>query len=283
MKEIDIADSLGISMDKKNEKPNEDFLFAHNNKDCRYGKVEEATGLTVIAGPCSVESEEQITNLALSLKDMGADCLRGGAFKPRTSPYDFQGLGAEGIKYLVKAKNLSGLPIVSEIVDIRDIDLFEEIDIIQIGSRNMQNYALLKELGKTKKTILLKRGNAASYEEFLKSAEYILSTGNENVILCERGIRTFERYSRNTLDITAVPAIKEMSHLSIAVDPSHAAGKASLVSPLACAAVAAGADYVMIEVHNDPDKAWTDGKQAITPEEFKTLIGKLRKIWQYTH
>lgn len=283
MKEFDVADSLGISMDKKNEKPNEDFLFAHNNKDCRYGKVEEATGLTVIAGPCSVESEEQITNLALSLKDMGADCLRGGAFKPRTSPYDFQGLGAEGIKYLVKAKNLSGLPIVSEIVDIRDIDLFEEIDIIQIGSRNMQNYALLKELGKTKKTILLKRGNAASYEEFLKSAEYILSTGNENVILCERGIRTFERYSRNTLDITAVPAIKEMSHLPIAVDPSHAAGKASLVSPLACAAVAAGADYVMIEVHNDPDKAWTDGKQSITPEEFKTLIGKLRKIWQDMH
>lgn len=235
-------------------------------------------GLTVIAGPCSVESESQIFSIAESVKKAGADFLRGGAYKPRTSPYDFQGLEAEGVRLLLRVREEVGIPIVTEIVDAANLDLFADIDIIQVGSRNMQNFALLKALGKTKKPILLKRGYAATYKELLTSAEYILAEGNPNVIVCERGIRTFETYTRNTLDIAAVPAIKKLSHLPIAVDPSHGSGRSEFVKALSLAAVAAGADALMIEVHNHPEEALSDGKQSITPDEFAVLINKAKAI-----
>ncbi len=232
----------------------------------------------VIAGPCSVESEEQIIEVAKAVKASGATLLRGGAFKPRTSPYDFQGLRADGIELLLEAKKETGLPIVTEIMTPAHLPLFENVDVIQVGARNMQNFELLKELGKTKKPILLKRGLANTIKELLMSAEYIMAGGNENVILCERGIRTFETYTRNTLDISAVPVLHELSHLPVVVDPSHATGVARLVKPMALAAAAAGANGVMIEVHNDPKKALCDGPQSLTPELFDDVMHSLTRV-----
>ncbi|MDY5911643.1 MAG: 3-deoxy-7-phosphoheptulonate synthase [Inconstantimicrobium porci] len=233
----------------------------------------------IIAGPCSVESEEQIIEIAKSVKKSGATMLRGGAFKPRTSPYSFQGLKDEGLDLLLKAKKATGLPIVTEIMSTDYLDRFaNDVDVIQVGARNMQNFELLKELGKTKKPILLKRGLSATYEELLMSAEYIMAGGNDNVILCERGIRTFETYTRNTLDVAAIPVIKRLSHLPIIIDPSHSAGKWWLVEPLAKAAVAAGADGLIIEVHNDPANALCDGQQSIKPDKFDSLVQELKMI-----
>ena len=235
--------------------------------------------LTLIAGPCSVESEKQIVSIAKEVKKSGATMLRGGAFKPRTSPYSFQGLKYEGLELLKEAKAATGLPIVTELMSPYDIDRFvQDVDVIQIGARNMQNFELLKELGKLDKPILLKRGLAATIEEWLMSAEYILSGGNPNVILCERGIRTFETYTRNTLDLSAVVAIKQVSHLPIIVDPSHATGKAWMVPALARAAIAVGADGLIIEVHNDPVHALCDGNQSIKPEQFDEIMQDLRTI-----
>jgi len=225
-----------------------------------------------IAGPCSVESEEQITYIAAEVKKAGAAFLRGGAFKPRTSPYAFQGLRAEGLRLLEEAKQQTGMPIVTEIMDISHLELFDNVDVIQVGARNMQNFELLKELGHTNKPILLKRGLAATIQELLMSAEYIMAGGNNNVILCERGIRTFETYTRNTMDISAIALLKEKTHLPVIADPSHAAGFSRLVKPLALAATAAGADGIMIEVHNDPAHALCDGPQALTPEQFKEVV-----------
>ena len=232
----------------------------------------------MIAGPCSVESEEQIIEVARAVKASGAQILRGGAFKPRTSPYAFQGLKGEGIELLLKAKADTGLPIITEIMNINDLDLFHDIDIIQVGARNMQNFDLLRELGKTDKPILLKRGLANTLQELLMSAEYIMSKGNEKVILCERGIRTFEPATRNTLDLSAVSVLHELSHLPVVVDPSHATGKVSLVPPMALAATAAGADGLMIEVHNNPAKALCDGAQSMTPAQFDDLMGRVNRI-----
>lgn len=233
----------------------------------------------VMTGPCSVESEDQIEGIAKAVKENGATFLRGGAYKPRSSPYAFQGLGLEGLEYLKHARERTGLPIVSEIMSVDMVERFtEDVDIIQVGARNMQNFVLLKELGKIRKPILLKRGLAATIEEWLMSAEYILSEGNEQVILCERGIRTFETYTRNTLDISAIPAIKRLSHLPVIVDPSHATGKAWMVEAMSKAAVVAGADGVIIEVHNDPARALCDGQQSITPSQFQQLMTKLRKL-----
>ena len=231
--------------------------------------------LTVIAGPCSVESEEQIITVARSVKASGAKLLRGGAFKPRTSPYAFQGLRDEGIRLLLEAKKDTGLPIVTEIMDVSQLDLFAEVDVIQVGARNMQNFELLKQLGHTDKPILLKRGLANTYQELLMSAEYIMAFGNEQVILCERGVRTFENYTRNTLDISAIPALKTLSHLPVIIDPSHAAGIARFVQPLSMAAVAAGSDGLIIEVHNNPPCALCDGMQSLTMPEFDSLMKKL--------
>ena len=232
----------------------------------------------VIAGPCSVETPEQICLVAEEVKKEGAGLLRGGAFKPRTSPYSFQGLHGEGIKLLLEAKKQTGLPIVTEIMNYDDIDLFEEVDVIQVGARNMQNFELLKQLGKLNKPILLKRGLANTIEEWLMSAEYIMAGGNENVILCERGIRTFETKTRNTLDLSAVPMIKKLSHLPVIIDPSHATGLPWMVEPMTLAAIAAGADGVMIEVHNDPPKALCDGAQSLRPDQFAELMQKVKKL-----
>ena len=232
----------------------------------------------MIAGPCSVESEEQIVGIAKAVKESGATILRGGAFKPRTSPYAFQGMGADGLRLLEIAKQETGLPIVTEIMNINALDLFENVDVIQVGARNMQNFDLLKELGKTKKPILLKRGLANTLQELLMSAEYIMSEGNENVILCERGIRTFETYTRNTMDLSAIPVLHELSHLPVIANPSRATGKSRLVSAMSCAAVAAGADGLMIEVHNNPEKALCDGAQSLTPVQFDEVARKVRAI-----
>lgn len=232
----------------------------------------------MIAGPCSVESREQVTDIARRVKKSGANVLRGGAFKPRTSPYDFQGLKADGLELLFEAKKETGLPIVSEIMNANHLPLFENVDIIQVGARNMQNFELLKELGKIDKPILLKRGLANTLKELLMSAEYIMAGGNEKVILCERGIRTFETQTRNTLDISAVPALREMTHLPIIVDPSHACGISRMVEPLALAAAACGADGIMTEVHNDPKNALCDGAQSLTPEQFDSLAKKVKKV-----
>ena len=232
----------------------------------------------MIAGPCSVESEEQIIEVAQAVKASGATMLRGGAFKPRTSPYAFQGMKGEGIRLLLKAKEATGLPIVTELMNISTLDLFADVDVIQVGARNMQNFDLLKELGKTKKPILLKRGLANTIQELLMSAEYIMSEGNENVILCERGIRTFETATRNTLDLSAVAVLHNLTHLPVVVDPSHATGKADLVAPMAYAATAAGADGIMVEVHNNPACALCDGAQSLTPPQFDELSRKVQKI-----
>ena len=233
---------------------------------------------SVIAGPCSVESREQIIEVAKAVQVSGASMLRGGAFKPRTSPYSFQGMGLDGLDLLLEAKAETGLPIVTEIMNISTLDLFEDVDIIQVGARNMQNFDLLKELGKTNKPILLKRGLANTLQELLMSAEYIMSEGNENVMLCERGIRTFETYTRNTLDLSAVSVLHDLSHLPVIVDPSHATGKAKLVPPMAVAATAAGADGLIIEVHNDPAHALCDGAQSLTPEQFDDVARRVFQI-----
>lgn len=232
----------------------------------------------MIAGPCSVETEEQIIAIAQSVKNSGAQILRGGAFKPRTSPYSFQGLGKDGLSLLLEAKKITGMPIITEIMTISTLDLFADVDIIQVGARNMQNFDLLKELGKSKKPILLKRGLANTLQELLMSAEYIMSEGNENVILCERGIRTFETQTRNTLDLSAVPMLHELSHLPVVVDPSHGTGIAKLVPSMALAAAACGADGIMVEVHNDPKHALCDGAQSLTPEQFQQLNKKILQI-----
>ena len=253
--------------------------FHPENTVIEVGKAKIGDGsLTIIAGPCSVESEAQIISVAEDVKAAGAHILRGGAFKPRTSPYDFQGLHEDGLKLLIEAKKATGLPIITEIMNANHIPLFEDVDIIQVGARNMQNFELLKELGKTKKPILLKRGLANSLKELLMSAEYIMSEGNDKIILCERGIRTFETYTRNTLDLSAVPMLHELSHLPVIVDPSHATGKSWLVEPMALAAAACGADGLMIEVHNDPMHALCDGAQSLTPAQFARVADKLNKI-----
>ena len=253
--------------------------FHPNNSVIQVGDVKIGDGhFAMMAGPCSVESEDQIIQVAKAVKSAGANILRGGAFKPRTSPYAFQGMKGEGIELLLKAKAETGLPIVTEIMNISTLDLFDQVDIIQVGARNMQNFDLLKELGKTNKPILLKRGLANTLQELLMSAEYIMSEGNENVILCERGIRTFETYTRNTLDLSAVSVLHDLSHLPVIVDPSHATGKAKLVPPMAVAATAAGADGLIIEVHNDPSHALCDGAQSLTPAQFLELNNRVNKV-----
>ena len=253
--------------------------FHPNDSVIQIGNAKIGGGyFAMIAGPCSVETEEQIVEVAMAVKASGADILRGGAFKPRTSPYAFQGMKDEGIRLLLKAKEATGLPIVTEIMNINTLDLFEDVDIIQVGARNMQNFDLLKELGKTQKPILLKRGLANTLQELLMSAEYIMSEGNENIILCERGIRTFETTTRNTLDLSAVPVLHELSHLPVVIDPSHATGKSKLVPPMAVAAAAAGADGIMVEVHNNPSAALCDGAQSLTPAQFDILNQRVRKV-----
>lgn len=245
------------------------------------GKQIGGGSFQVIAGPCSIESKEQIVQVARDVKESGAGFLRGGAFKPRTSPYAFQGLQENGLELLLEAKKATGLPVVTEIMRVGHIDLFQDVDVIQVGTRNMQNFELLKELGKLDKPILLKRGMANTLDELLMSAEYIMAGGNEKVILCERGIRTFETATRNTLDISAIPMLKKKTHLPIVVDPSHAAGLRHMVDPLSMAAIAAGADGLMIEVHNDPSKALCDGPQSLTPEMFDVLMGKITKTAEF--
>ena len=285
-----VGDTTALDMDKISIEPNVERVmrvqepyklanrkFHPEDTVVTVGKAKIGGGnFGVIAGPCSVESEEQIVEVAQAVKASGASMLRGGAFKPRTSPYAFQGMGTPGLDLLVEARKATGLPIVSEIMAPRYVELFEEkVDVVQIGARNMQNFELLKEVGKMSKPVLLKRGLSNSYEEWIMSAEYIMAGGNENVILCERGIRTFETYTRNTLDVSAIPAVKQMSHLPVIVDPSHAAGMYWMVEPLAMAAVAAGADGLIIEVHNDPAHAKCDGQQSLTPKKFDDLMGKV--------
>ena len=279
--QLDIVDSVRrVQEPYKNANrkfhPNDTIIKINDNVSIGGGN------LTLIAGPCSVESEEQICAIAEAVKKSGANLLRGGAYKPRTSPYSFQGLRTEGLRLLSLAKQHTGLPIVTEIMDISQLDGFDDVDVIQVGARNMQNFELLKALGTTKKPILLKRGLSSTYEELLMSAEYIMAGGNEQVMLCERGIRTFETYTRNTLDVAAIPVLKQLSHLPIIIDPSHSAGKSALVDPLSCAAVAAGADGLIIEVHNDPAHALCDGPQSIRPESFDSLVKKLEIIKEAT-
>lgn len=253
--------------------------FHPNDSIIQIGDVKIGGGyFAMIAGPCSVESAEQITGIAQAVKASGANILRGGAFKPRTSPYAFQGLKEEGLHLLLEAKKATGMPIITEIMNIRALELFEDVDIIQVGARNMQNFDLLQELGKTNKPILLKRGLANTLQELLMSAEYIMSEGNENIILCERGIRTYETYTRNTLDLSAVPVLHELTHLPVVVDPSHATGKAALVPSMAAAAAACGADGIMVEVHNNPSCALCDGAQSLTPDQFAKLNKTVQKV-----
>ena len=253
--------------------------FHPDNTVVEVGDVKIGDGnFVMIAGPCSVETEAQITEVAKAVKAAGADMLRGGAFKPRTSPYDFQGLKGEGIRLLLAAREETGLPIVTEIMSENDLPLFEDIDVLQVGARNMQNFDLLKELGMIDKPILLKRGLANTLKELLMSAEYIMANGNERVILCERGIRTYNDYTRNTLDLSAVPMLKELTHLPVIVDPSHATGIARLVPPMSLAAAACGADGLIIEVHNDPLHALCDGAQSLRPEEYAELAKKINAV-----
>ena len=280
--DMDLIESLGIvdsvkritdPFKKSNRKFHPDDTIVEVG-DVKIGKG----NFVVIAGPCSVETEEQIVTVAKAVKASGADMLRGGAFKPRTSPYDFQGLRGEGLRLLEIAKQETGLPLVTECMGVDDLPLFENVDVIQIGARNMQNYELLKAVGKLDKPILLKRGLANTLKELLMSAEYIMAGGNEKVILCERGIRTFDDYTRNTPDLAAVSMLRELTHLPIIVDPSHATGIARLVPPMAMAATASGCDGLIIEVHNDPMHALCDGAQSLKPEEFDALMGKVRQI-----
>ena len=280
--DADLISALDIVEDvKRVQEPykNANRKFHPEDTVVKVGNTQIGGGnLTLMAGPCSVESEEQVVAIAKAVKASGATMLRGGAFKPRTSPYAFQGMKDEGIRLLLEAKKATGLPIVTEIMNISTLDLFADVDIIQVGARNMQNFDLLKELGKTDKPILLKRGLANTLQELLMSAEYIMSEGNSKVILCERGIRTFETATRNTLDLSAVPVLHNLSHLPVVVDPSHATGKADLVAPMAYAATAAGADGIMVEVHNDPAHALCDGAQSITPPQFDEISRKVRQI-----
>ena len=246
------------------------------------GGVTIGSGLVVIAGPCSVESEDQMLSTANAVKQAGADMLRGGAFKPRTSPYAFQGMGLQGLKILEKAKNETGLPIVTEVIDPRDVSWISEFaDVLQIGTRNMQNFALLKEVGKSGRPVLLKRGMHSTLAEWLNCAEYILSEGNPDVILCERGIRTFEKYTRNTLDLSAVPAIKELTHLPIIIDPTHSTGRLSLIEPMSMAAVAAGCDGLIVEVHANPAEALCDADQALTPAMFAHMMDRVHPLHSF--
>ena len=280
--DIDLVKSLDIVESVKRvsepfKKCNRKFHPDNSVIDVNGVKIGDGN-FALIAGPCSVESKEQIIEVAEKVKASGANILRGGAFKPRTSPYDFQGLGNDGLKLLLEAKKATGLPIVTEIMNLNHIDLFEDVDFIQGGARNMQNFDLLKELGKTNKPILLKRGLANTIKEFLMSAEYIMSEGNENIVLCERGIRTYETATRNTLDLSAVPMLKSLSHLPVVVDPSHATGINWMVEPMALAAAACGADGIMIEVHNNPVCALCDGAQSLTPEQFDTVARKVMKV-----
>ena len=274
--DIDLIAALDIVEDvKRVQEPykNANRKFHPEDTVVQVGNTQIGGGnLTLMAGPCSVESEEQVVAIAKAVKASGATMLRGGAFKPRTSPYSFQGLGATGLEYLKVARQETGLPIVTELMDLSQLPLFKDVDVIQIGARNMQNFDLLKQLGKTSKPILLKRGLSNTYEEWIMSAEYIMSAGNENVILCERGIRTFETSMRNTLDLAGVVMLHKMTHLPVVVDPSHACGHAWMVPELAKAAVAAGADGLMIEVHNNPAKAKCDGAQSLTPDQFDELM-----------
>lgn len=259
------------------KKANRKFHPADSVIDC--GGVKLGGGMfQMIAGPCSVENEEQIICVAKAVKAAGATMLRGGAFKPRTSPYAFQGLHGEGIRLLLEAKKETGLPIVTEIMDANHLPMFEDVDVIQVGARNMQNFELLKELGKCNKPILLKRGLANTLQELLMSAEYIMAGGNENVILCERGIRTFETATRNTLDLSCVPVLHQLTHLPVIVDPSHATGVSKLVKPMSLAAAACGADGLIIEVHNDPKRALCDGAQSLTPEEFADVAARVQAV-----
>lgn len=249
----------------------------------KVGDKRVGEGFMIIVGPCSVETEEQVMEIAIAVKEAGADMLRGGAFKPRTSPYAFQGLGLKGLKILEKARDETGLPIVTEVLDPRDVSwLCEYADVLQIGTRNMQNFSLLKEVGKANKPVLLKRGMYSTIEEWLNCAEYILSEGNPDVILCERGIRTHENYTRNTLDLSAVPAIKELTHLPIITDPTHATGRLSLIPPMCLASVVSGADGLMIEVHNNPKEAMCDADQALLPPEFAEIAKNIRELYDFT-
>ena len=273
---LDIVEHVAL-ISEPFKKANRKFHPEDSVIDVR-GKKIGGGNFAVIAGPCSVETEEQIIEVAKAVKAAGATMLRGGAFKPRTSPYDFQGLKAEGLKLLLEAKQETGLPIVTEIMTQDHLDLFEDVDVIQVGARNMQNFELLKELGHTDKPILLKRGLANTIKELLMSAEYIMSGGNENVILCERGIRTFETYTRNTLDLSVIPVLHNLTHLPVVVDPSHATGHSDLVEPMAMAATAGGADGLMIEVHNNPPMALCDGAQSLTPLQFEETMKKVRRI-----
>ncbi len=248
----------------------------------RVGNLSVGKDFVLIAGPCGVESEEQTIETAVKVKEAGADMLRGGAFKPRTSPYAFQGLGLAGLKILAKARDITGLPVVTEVLDTRDVSWVSEYaDVLQVGARNMQNFSLLKEVGKTQKPVLLKRGMHATLEEFLNCAEYILSEGNPNVMLCERGIRTFETFTRNTLDLSAVPALRMLSHLPVIVDPSHGTGKVELIEPMSLAAVTAGADGLIIEVHRNPKEALSDKEQALVPGQFAVLAKRARKVREF--
>lgn len=283
--DIDMLRALDIVEDvKRVQEPykNANRKFHEEDTVVKVGKARVGGNhFCVIAGPCSIESEEQLCLIATAVKAYGATMLRGGAFKPRTSPYTFQGLRERGISLLLEAKKLTGLPVVTEIMDISQINLFHDVDVIQVGARNMQNFELLKELGHSKKPILLKRGLASTLQELLMSAEYVMAGGNNNIILCERGIRTFETMTRNTLDLAAVPMLKKMTHLPVIVDPSHATGVAELVKPMALAAAACGADGLMIEVHNDPKQALCDGAQSITPDAFEQIMRGMNAILPY--
>ena len=280
--DIDLISALDIVEDvKRVQEPykNANRKFHPEDTVVKVGNTQIGGGtLTIMAGPCSVESEEQVVAIAKAVKASGATMLRGGAFKPRTSPYSFQGLGELGLQYLKAAKEETGLPIVTELMDLSQLPLFKDVDVIQIGARNMQNFDLLKAVGRQDKPVMIKRGMSATYEEWLMSAEYVMAGGNQNVILCERGIRTFERVTRNTLDLQAIPVMKKLTHLPIIIDPSHAGGKSWLVDPMAMGAVAAGCDGLQIEVHNDPSKALCDGPQSLRPEAFDALAQKLLKL-----
>ena len=283
--DIDLIAALDIVEDvKRVQEPykNANRKFHPEDTVIQVGNTRIGGGtLTIMAGPCSVESEDQVVAIARAVKASGATMLRGGAFKPRTSPYAFQGLGETGLEYLKAARAETGLPIVTELMDLTQLPLFKDVDVIQIGARNMQNFDLLKAVGHQDKPVMIKRGMSATYEEWLMSAEYVMAGGNENVILCERGVRTFESYTRNTLDLAAIPVLRKLTHLPVIIDPSHATGKYWLVEPLAMGAVAAGADGLQIEVHNDPAHALCDGPQSLKPEAFDPLARKLLALHAY--